>query len=697
MRVYLFVIFTLQCYTSIGAHSKLTIDEFFNATSFQSVSLSPNGQHLLVYTRKPAWDLNSYDNSLWLYTTDGSKKELIATQYSVFMEPKWSPSGDWFFYYGNDKVTTNSTDNSESYRHSTNKGSENQQKIHLYSVTSDELLSIDIGKEAPSALTWSGTDSSLYFAAQSTESTEDDDRLYEAEWKDVIQYRRRKPNYGSVIQRIDIKRKHGKLSVKIHSIKHVDFIVTELLFVSSEHKIVCVSYAPIIETLSEIELYAIDLRDTSSLIRLTNSKLFEYNLKLSTDGKHVFFLVYPVRLNNENFLSVQGRLYSIDLTNGHIEQWGKGFQGAVRDYTIRSEGGVFILGQLGTNVHVYTQQYVWEGVSLLSGWHGSYRSISSSKSKQYSSVAVTYSSFEQPEEVYFTKDIDGLPWAKSLTHENQLLSTRDLPRVKLYRWRNPEDNRTIDGILHYPPGKFEHKNLPLFVLMHGGPTGGSLNQLQTSFDTWAPLAATEGWLVLEPNFRGSTGYGDKFIDEVLCEMLSRPGKDILAGVDSLISDGIADPTRLNIGGYSFGGFLTNWLITQTTRFNAAVSGAGASELVSLWGTTDFPTYGASFMCGLPWEVPEIYRKESIMNNLNKAQTPILISTGAKETRVPVDQSYILERSLTYLGVPVKLLLFPDEGHAFSNNPWHGKIKVREELKWLAQYDHLSSLGTEDLL
>ncbi|CAF4892385.1 unnamed protein product, partial [Rotaria socialis] len=82
-----------------------------------------------------------------------------------------------------------STDNSESYRHSTNKGSENQQKIHLYSVTSDELLSIDIGKEAPSALTWSGTDSSLYFAAQSTESTEDDDRLYEAEWKDVIQYR----------------------------------------------------------------------------------------------------------------------------------------------------------------------------------------------------------------------------------------------------------------------------------------------------------------------------------------------------------------------------------------------------------------------------------------------------------------------------------------------------------------------------
>ncbi|CAF3694356.1 unnamed protein product [Rotaria socialis] len=694
MRVYLFVIFTLQCYTSIGAHSKLTIDEFFNATSFQSVSLSPNGQHLLVYTRKPAWDLNSYDNSLWLYTTDGSKKELIITQYSVFMEPKWSPSGDWFFYYGNDKVTTNSTDNSESYRHSTNKGLENQQKIHLHSVTSDELLSIDIGKETPSALTWSATDSSLYFAAQSTESTEDSDRLYEAEWKDVIQYRRRKPNYGSVIQRIDIKRKHGKVSVKLHSIKHVDFIVSDLLLIPSEHKIVCVSMPEMFENLSDIDLYAIDLHDTSSLIRLTNSQAIETNLQLSADGKHVFFQVYPVKLNNETFSSAQPQLYSIDLTNGHIEQWGKGFQGAVRDYTIRSEGGVFILGQLGTNVHVYIQQSVSQYACLAPGWHGSYRSISSSKLEQYSSAAFLYSSFDRPEEVYFTKHIDGLPWAKPVTHENQLLATRSLPRAKLYRWINHDDNRMIEGILHYPPGKLGHKNLPLFVLIHGGPSEASMNMLHADYYTWAPLAATEGWLVLEPNYRGSTGYGDQFLNEISGQLLSRPGRDILAGVDSLISDGIADPTRLNIGGYSFGGFLTNWLITQTTRFNAALSGAGPVEHISMWGTTDFPVYVNTLFRGFPWEVPEIYEKESIMSKLNAAKTPTLISTGTNDIRVPADQSYILERSLTYLGVPVKLLLFPDEGHTLSNNPWHGKIKAREELKWLAKYDHVPQAKVE---
>jgi dipeptidyl aminopeptidase/acylaminoacyl peptidase len=255
----------------------------------------------------------------------------------------------------------------------------------------------------------------------------------------------------------------------------------------------------------------------------------------------------------------------------------------------------------------------------------------------------------------------------------------------------------IEGILHYPPGKFEHKNLPLFVYLHGGPTDASLNRLQTGFYTWAPLAASEGWLVLECNYRGSTGYGDQFLNEISGALLSRPGRDILAGVDSLVKDGIADPTRLNIGGYSFGGFLTNWLITQTTRFNAALSGAGASELVSMWGTTDFPPFLIPLMCGFPWEASEIYEKESIMNKLNKAETPTLITTGANDIRVPADQSYMLERSLTYLGVPVKLLLFPDEDHSLSNNPWHEKIKAREELKWLAKYDHLPELKTVDLL
>ncbi|CAF4302819.1 unnamed protein product, partial [Rotaria sp. Silwood2] len=121
---------------------------------------------------------------------------------------------------------------------------------------------------------------------------------------------------------------------------------------------------------------------------------------------------------------------------------------------------------------------------------------------------------------------------------------------------------------------FESKNLSLLVLIHGGPYLASLNRLELVWYNWASLAASEGWLVLEPNYRGSTGYGDQFLNEIRYGLLSRPGKDILYGVDRLIKDGIVDPHRLAVGGYSYGGFLTNWLITQTRRFNAALSGAG---------------------------------------------------------------------------------------------------------------------------
>ncbi len=202
---------------------------------------------------------------------------------------------------------------------------------------------------------------------------------------------------------------------------------------------------------------------------------------------------------------------------------------------------------------------------------------------------------------------------------------------------------------------------------------------------WATLAASEGWLVLEPNYRGSTGYGHQFLSEIRHRPASLPGKDILFGVDQLIRDGIVDPYRLTIGGYSYGGILTNWLITQTKRFNAALSGAGIIDHVSAWGAMDVPILLMSLFGGYPWEVPHIYQNEAAIYQLDRVRTPTLITTGESDIRVPTSQSYIMERGLYYREVPVKLITFPDEGHDLSINPWHGKIKVREELKWLQQY------------
>ncbi len=245
-------------------------------------------------------------------------------------------------------------------------------------------------------------------------------------------------------------------------------------------------------------------------------------------------------------------------------------------------------------------------------------------------------------------------------------------------------------MLIYPPGKFEAKHLPMLTFIHGGPTDADGNHFEADWYQWSALAATNGWLVFEPNYRGSTGYGDKFLQQIVPVIVSRPGKDILEGVDALIKDGIADPDHLTIGGYSYGGYMTNWLITQTTRFKAAVTGAGAVEHIGNWGNDDSNADDAYFLGGRPWEAPQSYHDEAAIFQIDRVRTPTHMVAGADDIRVAVLEDYLLEHALYSLGIPNKLLIFPGEGHSLARNPWHGKIKVREELNWLQKYGAVPS-------
>ncbi|CAF3262787.1 unnamed protein product [Rotaria sp. Silwood2] len=669
----------------------LTLDEFFNYVHYPSISLSPNGRHLLVHTRRPLWDLNSYDNSLWLYETQGHGKILITEKLSENFTPKWSPNGNWVVLLLNEKSNTNTKNEATSFSRSFDSHSKTKQYMYLYCTISKRLIPIPIGSKVPSVITWGNNDSSLYFATISSYSPKENDHAYDVEWKDVIQYRKWKPSDESTIYHININRKNRLTSVNINIVKNVPFQIGELLFSSSEQKLIFTSVKQIYENMNDFEMYSIDLCNVSSLLRLTTNEAIESDLKLSNDGKHVLFHALGRELTSSENVITQERLYSLDLTSGQIQRIAKDFNGHIMEYAIRPNGGVYILGQLGTNVQIYTQQSSKKYTVLHRGWDGTYVSISSSSLHGNGSIAFVYSSYGQPKEVYVIDNIDELTSAKVLTNENKLFTERNLPQVKTYQWTSDEDDRTIEGLLHYPPGKFGSTNLPLLVLIHGGPYAANVNQLHASGGLWAPLAATEGWLVLEPNYRGSTGYGDQFLNEIRYQPLTRSGRDILSGIHRLIQDGIVDENQLAIGGYSYGGYLTNWLITQTTIFNAALSGSGSVEYVSTWGIMDSPMLIDYLFGGFPWNASKTYEMESPIYQLNKVHTPTHIVTGADDIRVPTDQSYILERGLHYLGVPVQLLIFPNEGHSLRNNPWHVKIKVREELKWLQKYGHQSSM------
>lgn len=673
MKLFWILLLVFILFSTVETKLNLTLDRFFNYTSFRSLSLSPNGEYLLIHTQRPAWDSNSFEHSLWLYDTVEYRKKLITNQLSPSVKFQWSPSGKWVAFLSK----TNSISNN--FRHLLKSDSNTAQKIYLYSVESEEIKSIPIGNDIPIAISWSQDDSSLYYVTVSLSLNDN------SEWKDVIQY----PSDSTcIIRHIHID-KSNQMSSKATTIVDIPFLIGDLLYSPIEEKLIFSSIALIADQTGLFQIYSIDLKNISSIVKLTTDPEGKQNVQLTADKRKVFFQTVPLGSSDGSSDLTQQRVYSIDLTNGLVERWADDFQGNIMSYTIKSDGsGIYILGQLGINTRIYSQISPKDNSILHDGFNGSYMLISSSSAN---SLAFVFSSFSKAQEVYFIKDINQLKSAVPITDENIQYEQINLPEAHVYQWTNNEDNQTIEGILHYPPGKFQEKNLPLLVLIHGGPTVASLNYFIGDWYNWIPMAANEGWLVFQPNYRGSTGYGDRFLNDIRYQPTTLPGKDILSGVDRLIHDGIADGTKLAIGGYSYGGILTNWLITQTTRFNAALSGAGTIEQVSFWGMTDVPAYIASLSGNFPWKIPEIYQKQSAIYYLDQIRTPTHIVTGENDIRAPISQNFMFGRALRSMGIPTKLLIFPNEGHPLNNNPWHGKIKVREEIKWLQLYGYNSTL------
>jgi len=710
---------------------KLTLDEFFNSVSFPALEISPDGNSVVIATERADWDQQIFRKDLWLYHDDGKGSSLIQlTQSGHDTEPRWSPDGRWIAFLSERKSATEKDGDSDS----DSKGEPAQ--VYLISPNGGEAFPVTQGEEEVNTFSWAANSQTIYFATRHPWSkTQKDD--YKKEWKDVLQYRT--AERGDTIFALDLAAaltRHAAAPAKVkktvgdsdqepdltpgaHAIANTPLRVDSLVTSPDGHKLAYASNAinQRQEKYEDVELYTLDVMsvgagdspvhagsnanagiDSATLAqprRITNNQAAEARPHWANDSRHIFFSVEVGDISGP-YRDLQPHLYWVDTESGKverapiehapIEQWSKDFIGPVEHYAVAADS-VLTSARVGTEVQMYSAAKPSESLHRLSGWPGTYADIS--VAAHSSRVAFVYSSLGKPEEVYLADSATKLDQAHPISSFNKLFTERDLPQGKPYQWK-ADDGTTIEGMLIYPPGSFESgkpeaKHLPMLTFIHGGPADADGNHFEADWYQWAALAATNGWLVFEPNYRGSTGYGDNFLMQIVPTIVSRPGKDILEGIDALVKDGIADPDHLAIGGYSYGGYMTNWLITQTTRFKAAVTGAGAVEHVGNWGNDDTTYDDAYFLGGRPWEAQQRYHDEAAIFQIDKVRTPTHMVAGADDIRVAVMEDYLLEHALYSLGIPNKLLIFPGEGHSLSKNPWHGKIKVREELKWLQKY------------
>jgi dipeptidyl aminopeptidase/acylaminoacyl peptidase len=265
---------------------------------------------------------------------------------------------------------------------------------------------------------------------------------------------------------------------------------------------------------------------------------------------------------------------------------------------------------------------------------------------------------------------------KQVSRLNDFWKQFTLSSPEFYKYKS-FDGLEIGAALLKPAGADTKKKLPLIALIHGGPTGN----WQDSIEIWGQLLAAHGYAVFYPNIRGSVGYGQKFIEMNRGDWGGADFKDVMWGVKDLIDRGIADSAKLGIGGWSYGGYMAEWAITQTNDFKAAVSGAGLSNLISEYGSEEHPSYDEWFY-GVPYESDSLvnFLNSSPFTQLKNAKTPTLILQGEADTTDPLGQSQELYRGLKHYGVKTELVVYPREPHGLREEK-HLLDRLNRILAW----------------
>ena len=298
---------------------------------------------------------------------------------------------------------------------------------------------------------------------------------------------------------------------------------------------------------------------------------------------------------------------------------------------------------------------------------------------------IAYENPQRPRDYYIAKTADlnrRDAWMR-LSDANPEVEKFALGSYETVRWKS-SDGEMVEGILVKPVGFDPTKRYPLIVQLHGGPASAYMLNFSSSWGTYANVYAAGGYAVFQPNYRGSSNYGEKFRMQISGDYFRQGFDDIMSGVDDLIARGIADPDQLGMMGWSAGGHWSNWTLTHTNRFKAISSGAGAVNWISMYAETDVHPNREFYFQGTPYENWDHYIAMSPLKYIKNAKTPTLIHVGHDDPRVPRPQSEELHMALKKLGVPTEFIVYPRMGHGLTE-PRYQMVKMVAEYKWFEKW------------
>ena len=449
------------------------------------------------------------------------------------------------------------------------------------------------------------------------------------------------------------------------------------------------------------ELYLVNLA-TGATERLTNNYVGEGAPSFSPDSRLIAFSA-----DRDFKYGNLSRVYARPVAGGEWRELGKGDTHDVSLGFWSADGRtIYYNGDEGVNANVFAIDVATGAVRPVTRGEGVVSGEKPENQKDQETVLLRATDPKSPADLYLTPLAQLARrerWVR-LTRLNPWVDSLALGRYETVHWK-ASDGATVEGILVYPVGWDRARRYPLIVQLHGGPASAYQSGFSGNYGTYTQVLAGKGYAVLQPNYRGSTGYGEQFQSAIAGNYWPLAEGDILAGVDTLIGRGIAHPDSLGMMGWSAGGHWSNWTLVTTDRFKAISSGAGVSNWISLYAQTDVQATREYYLGGdagraaanKPWDNFDHWWAESPLRYITRAKTPTLLHSGEKDERIPMAQNLELYMALKQRGVPTEFLVYPGQPHGLQE-PRYQLVKMMAELGWFEHWIRGKAWFTwEDLL
>ena len=629
----------------------MTLVDILNVPQISDPQLSPDGRQILYVLAQSDWKANKRVSHIWKIKTDGSGLIQLTTGADGETSPRWSPDGQTIAFVAK-------------------RGNAEANQIYLLSNGGGEAQALTSHATAVSSISWSPDGELIYFRAPDpkTEQQKAREKLKDDVFMFDEDYQQQHVWSASVSNKAE------------HRITNGNYSVTSYQLSRDGHKIAFHrAPTPLLEDQNQSEVWVMDSGGGGAR-QITHDQVAESGAELSPDGSRILF---TSQANQKFETYYNDKIFVAPSNGGEARVLMPDLPYEVERATWSGDGkSIFFLANMG--VHSELFEVSADGGKPRQLTNGKHAITQWTPADRASKHLFTAQEMSSPGEVWILDSAGSAPRKVTAVFDSLARDFR-LPRQERVEWKGA-DGVTVEGLLYYPLDYAPGKRYPLAVQTHGGPQasdkfgfGGTQN--------YVPVLAAKGYVVLQPNYRGSTGYGDAFLRDMVGHYFQNAHLDVLAGVDYLVHEGIADPDHMIKMGWSGGGHMTNKIITVTDRFKAASSGAGAADWVSMYAQSDVRSYRTPWFGATPWgkDAPiSVYWNNSPLKDVANVKTPTIFLVGQNDQRVPEPQSIEMYRALKSNGVPTHLYVAPREPHVWDELR-HVLFKMNTELDWFEKY------------